>query len=496
MSKINQDSELQKIILSSYKKICCLFKAVSHNIRVQILALLLNKSESFSFLIENIKTNGNKKLSKTALAHHLNQLGEEGLIRKESRGMYGLTDKSRSFLKAVVTVSHGQRPSTLETPDLSSYVKKISTSSRSHISSNPLYQSGWNSYVAAVSGVLESLGVTYDHYYLSGRTGYCFILRISKGMFGYIGEGILNDKTWQAIYKGTNSFGWTVNEWSLQTVIDETNPVDTDSEPAREMFERIKFIIDKYDSPVVVWGIPMPNFGIVKGYDENNYIVSSYLRKEGKQEVPIPYDSISAKISWSGGVYRFLYFTRNNEAILIDEVERDAILRAINMASGMDLHPDTRIHGFSHVFGLEVYDEWANILLNNDSISRLSNGFYGRYYHDAKSVAMEYLERLGRKYSELKLAQGELLLEASTQYRLIKNLFEEYLIQFPYYRELIKKKKGDYKTDLTKIDYEKLEKLKKEEREKGYEIMFKAKDHEKTAIGLLKEAHEVWESKN
>ncbi len=494
MSEKNQDTELQKIVLSSYQKISGLLKAVAHDIRVQILALLLNKSESFSFLIENIKTSGNKNPSKTALAHHLNHLIEEELIAKESRGMYELTDKSRTFLKAVVAVSQGQRTSTIETPNLSDYIKGECTSTRNHISGNPLYQSGWNSYVAAVSGVLESLGVSDDHYYLSGRTGYCFIFRISKGMFGYIGEGILNDKTWQEIYKGTNSFGWTVNEWSLQTVINETNPVDIDSEPAKEMFERIKFIIDKYDSPVVVWGIPMPNFGIVKGYDENNYLVSSYLRKEGKKEVPIPYDSISAKISWIGGVYRFLYFTRNDQEILIDEVEREAILRAINMTRGIDLLPDTRIHGFSHVFGLEAYDEWANILLNSDTISKVSNGFYGRYYHDAKSVAMEYLERIGRKYSELKLAQGEPLLKASTQYRLIKNLFEEYLIQFPYYRELIKKKKGDHKSELKY--FEKSEKLKKEEREKGSEIMLKAKNLEETALILLKKAYKDWELRN
>ncbi|MFW9905445.1 MAG: winged helix-turn-helix domain-containing protein [Candidatus Thorarchaeota archaeon] len=485
-----QDEELQKIILSSYQRISELFKAVAHEIRIQIMALLLNKSESFSFLIEHIKTCGNKKLSKTALAHHLNQLVEENLIAKESRGMYELTEKSRTFLKAVIAVSQGLEISIIGTSNLPDYLKRVRTSTRNHISCNPVYQGGWNSYIAAVSGVLESLGVIYDHYYLSGRTGYCFIFRISKGMFGYIGEGILNNKTWQEIYKGTNSFGWEVNDWSLQTVINDTNPLDTDPEPAKEMFEQIKIIIDKYDSPVVVWGIPMPNFGIVKGYDENNYIVSSYLRKEGRKEVPIPYDSISAKISWIGGVYRFLYFTKNDEEILIDEVEREAILRALNMARGMDLFLDTRVHGFSYVFGLEAYDEWTNILLNNDTISKVSNGFYGRYYHDAKSVAMLYLERLGRKYSELQLAQGELLLETSKQYHLIKNLFEEYLIEFPYYRELIGKKKV-HKTEFKY--FEKLEKLTTHEREIGSEILFKAKKLEENAHSLLKSAYKDWE---
>lgn len=483
------NSELQKSVLLSSQSISEFLKATAHGIRIQILALLIEKSDSFSFLIENIKTTKGEKISKTALSHHLKQLVDEDLIIKKERGMYELTNKSYIFLKTIIEITQGDISS--KTDLISNILSKSYKKNR--VRGYPLYQGSWNSFISATSGVLEYLGVPDDYIYLSGRTGVCFITRITEDTFGYVAENILGQQTWQEIYNGINSFGWRVNEWSQQTVTSLGNPNDPDPRTAREMFEKIKEIIDREDKPVVLWGVPIPNFGIVYGYEEEEYLVSSYRRKEGRKEVLIPYNSLSQNISWTGGEYRFLYFTKNDEYISIPEEEKKAINRAIQMIKGIDILPETKIHGFTHIVGLNAYDEWSNHLLNVPKLSKVHVGYYGRYFHDAKSIAMEYLERIGRKYTELNLPQGEPLLSASMNYRLIKNIFEEYLILFPYFREFIKQKKESEDWD-HKSKFTKNEDIPQTKRKKGSEFILKIKSLEQKALSDLETAFELWKN--
>lgn len=485
MKSTNNDEIAQDSILVSLEGIIDLLKATAHDTRLQILIYLSNFEKSLPYLHEHIKPkySSKGKVSKTALAHHLNQLIDTGLIEKTARGMYGLTEYGSVFIKQMRTIleTYTERHQALSEPEkqkkftqISEYLKTSSETSKNSVSVNPLYQSGWNSYISSVSGVLESLGVNDDYIQLSGRSGYCFIFKVSTGVISFLGEGILSDEAWKEIYKGTESFGWKINEWKSERVYPHMwNLTGEDFETAKEMFYRIRFIIDEYDTPVVLWGLRVPNFGIVKGYDDDSYIVSTYYRKEALKDTPVRYDSIYAH-----GSFRFLYFTKSEDIKSGEEEDKISILRSINMAKGINVTPENPILGYEYISGLEAYNEFADILLNFDtSIPDIATGFHGRYYQDAKAVATEYLERLARKYASL--PQGEPLLMASKQYREIKNIFEEFMVLFPYF---------DIKSNKSKKS------MTEENRKKGADLLMKAKDYEESGIKYLERAAKQWRS--
>ncbi len=485
LKSTNNDDIAQDFPLGSLEGIIDLLKATAHDTRLQILVYLSNSEKSLPYLHEHIKAKfaSKGKVSKTALAHHLNQLIDTGLIEKTARGMYSLTEYGSVYIKQMRTVleTYSVRNQILSEPEkqkefthVSDYLKASSETSENMVSVNPLYQSGWNSYISSVSGVLESLGVNDDYIQLSGHSAYCFIFKVSIGAISFLGEGILSDKAWEEIYKGTESFGWKINEWKSERVYPHMwNLTGEDFETAKEMFYRIRFIIDEYDTPVVLWGLRVPNFGIVKGYDDDSYIVSTYYRKEALKDTPVRYDSIYAH-----GSFKFLYFTKSADIKSVEEEDKISILRAINMAKGVNVTPENTILGYKYISGPKAYNEFADILLNFDTtIPDIATGFHGRYYQDAKAVATDYLERLARKYASL--PQGELLLNASKQYRVIKNIFEEFMVLFPYYNiKSNKSKKG----------------MTEEKRKKGADLLLKAKDYEESGIKYLEQAAKQWKS--
>ena len=485
MKSTNNDDLAQDFPFGSLEGIIDLLKATAHDTRLQILVYLSNSEKSLPYLHEHIKAKfaSKGKVSKTALAHHLNQLIDTGLIEKTARGMYSLTEYGSVYIKQMRTVleTYSEKNQTLSEPEkqkeftqISDYLKASSETSKNMVSVNPLYQSGWNSYISSVSGVLESLGVNDDYIQLSGRSAYCFIFKVSKGSISFLGEAILSNEAWEEIYKGTESFGWKINEWKSERVYPHMwNLTGEDFGTAKEMFYRIRFIIDEYDAPVVLWGLRVPNFGIVKGYDDDSYIVSTYYRKEALKDTPVRYDSIYAH-----GSFRFLYFSKSEEIKIGEEEDKMSILRAINMAKGINVLPENPVLGYQYIAGPDAYNEFADVLLNfNTSLPDIGTGFHGRFYQDAKAVATEYLERMARKYASL--PQGKPLLNASKQYRAIKNVFEEFMVLFPYY---------DIKSDKSK------KRMSDEKRKKGADLLLKAKDYEESGIAYLEKAAKQWRS--
>ncbi|MFX0065364.1 MAG: ArsR/SmtB family transcription factor [Candidatus Hermodarchaeota archaeon] len=474
----------QESLLKSLERGIELLKATAHDTRLQILIYLLESEKSFPYLHKKIrpKQAAKVKISKTALSHHLNQLIETGLVEKTARGMYSLTDYGSVIIeqvRAIISTSQNGQTGRPRHPkqftDIKNYLQ-TSDMSKNLTSTNPVYQSGWNSYISTVSGILEALGMNDDYVYLSGRSGFCFIFKMPRGPSSYLGEGVISDKAWKEIYEGTESFGWKITEWRSQRVYPHMwNLTGEDFETAKEMFYRIRFIIDQYDTPVALWGVRVPNFGIVKGYDDDSYIVSTYYRKESRKDTPVRYDSL-----YPLGTFKFLYFTKSDEIRSVEEEDKKSIIRAIKMAKGIDIAPENPVLGSEHIAGLEAYDEFARTLLNFDMdlhpLVKLGTAFYSRFYHDAKCIAMEYLERVARKYASL--PQAEPLIKASKEYRAIKNIFDECMELFPYFEIKVQPSP----TSITD-----------ENRKRGAKIILDAQKHEKAAISFLEEAVDLWE---
>ena len=139
----------------------------------------------------------------------------------------------------------------------------------------------------------------------------------------------LNSRTWDEILRGTESLGWKITRLGDDAPFpDSESPSDQDQQHARNLFDRIKREIAQHRRPVVLWGIPIPEYGIVTGYRGENYHCSTYRRLTNLVDEPLRFDAIQAP----GCLHAFMFSERNE----IPAVERDtqAIFRAARMARG------------------------------------------------------------------------------------------------------------------------------------------------------------------
>ena len=383
--------EISDILSSSVNEITEILKAIGTPNRLQILIFLLEKPRTFSFLLNRLD------IKRTTLVHHLDNLLETNMIEREERGRYKISENGVQFL---VSISKAYQNNLLqqqkdrqnlmdEHTKWPKFYKEPQIKNENIINPMALYQGGWNSYVSAISGVLASLGVSYDYIYVSGRTGYCFILNTAKVIKSSVMKDSVSENTWQEIYQGTESFGWKLNKWEKKRKYPGTWTLkDEDIDLALETFNQVIKIIDKYNTPVVLYGIHSTGFGIVNGYQKDSYIVSTYYRMEGREEIPIKFDQLKLLDKFS-----ILHFSKHLVEIDPELEDKKSINRAIKFAKGIE----TEKSGW--ITGIQAYDNWINVLESGESQTCIEgNSILGQYQYDAKYIASEYLDRLARKY--------------------------------------------------------------------------------------------------
>ncbi|MHA2407428.1 MAG: GyrI-like domain-containing protein [Candidatus Ranarchaeia archaeon] len=86
------------ILTEISEDLALILSSVAHQTRLQILGAMLQGSKGF----DELKTLSG--LGKTALAHHLNKLVENRIIRRIDRGRYALSEDGRDMLLAIGTV--------------------------------------------------------------------------------------------------------------------------------------------------------------------------------------------------------------------------------------------------------------------------------------------------------------------------------------------------------------------------------------------------------
>jgi hypothetical protein len=320
------------------------------------------------------------------------------------------------------------------------------------------YEPAWISYVAAVTGVLKSLGVECDVVDVAGYSGYAFIVNVSKGTT--CPSGPTAHRAWDEIHNGSEVFGWKMSSVSEEMSYPLGDTVTSeDLERARKHFEIVKKGLATTGRPVVIWGIPLPEYGIVNGHSGDAYEVSTYRHLNNEPETPIRYDALQAP-----GCLEAILF---DEKIHVpDENERDAgaVRRAIEMAEGAYAPK-------GYVAGPDAYEEWARVLEEKPGdVIYHGNSYVAACTQEGKACAAEFLERLAEKYKEK--PQATLLQKAMGEYRKASQLLEGYVKVFPFAME------GD---------------LPSEKLSKGAGILRDVKPHEEKALDYMKEAVEVWE---
>lgn len=238
----------------------------------------------------------------------------------------------------------------------------------------------------------------------------------------------------------------------------EGNPTPEEIKIAKKLFEKVKREIDEKNRPVVLWGLAAPEYGIVKGYDGNSYVTSTFrsILNPRKPEAPIPFYGLKAL----GCIDAF--FFRDKVEVNTAKADRMAVERAINFANANVPILD------NYVGGPTALDEWAIVLENLPQRKQnyMGNSYVGACVAEGRWMSREFLNRLAKKYEG---KQSKHLREAAKCYGESAKLMKEFTRIFPFMH------KGE---------------MKLENRKKGTEILRKARPFEEEAIKYMKEALE------
>jgi DNA-binding transcriptional ArsR family regulator len=452
---------VQAILSESPKGIAELLRLAAHPARIQILTLLLRGECEFSKLMQQTK------LSKTALANHLSQLVDKRLAEKLDRGKYTLTIDGKELLSAAALIYQDSARREEERRELLSrrYIEgrmEVKLLEKRVISRKVEYQPCWLSYTGAVAGALKALGMDCDTIDVGGHSGYAFLINVAKGTTCPSGPTAIAEKTWAQILKATEELGWTIRTLAYDGSYPEKEgtPTPKEVEKTKEIFEKIKQEINERDRPVVLWGLVVPEYGIVKGYEGTSYIVSTFRSLHAnRQEDPIPFYDLKAP-----GCLHAIFFEekvkRQGEAS-----DKQALRRAINFASGKA--PTVN----NYVAGPGALEEWANVLetLSEEKQNYHGNSYVGACYCESRWMCAEFLKRLAKKHPG---KHSKHLLKAAEYHENGWKLLKEFTRIFPF----------DFQGD-----------MKLAERKKGAELLRQVKPFEEEAIKDMADALEEWE---
>jgi len=457
MSKKIDQKQLQSILFESPKGIAELLRSAAHPARIQILAILLQEKHQFSNLMQHTE------LSKTALANHLNLLMKKGLVKRVARGEYSLTADGKGLLNAAASTykDSTRREQERQKFLFRSYTKGLIEGKKLNkkiISKKVEYLPCWLSYTGAIAGSLRALGVDCDTVDVGGYSGYAFLINVAKGVTCPSGPTAVTNEIWKQMIKGTESLGWTIEsyEYPHSYPAKEGNPTAQEIEMVKKLFEKIKQEIDERDRPVVLWGLVAPEYGIVKGYEGNSYITSTFRTLTKKPEEPINFYDLKAP-----GCIDALFF-RDKVDMDATATNREALERAINFAAA------TVSIRNNYVGGPAALDEWANVLENlpEEKQNYMGNSYVGACVCEGRSMCAEFLNRLSKKHTG---KQSKHLQEAAECYEKGGKLMEDFMRIFPF------KFQGEMKLD---------------DRKKGAEILRKVKPFEEEAIKHMKKTRE------
>jgi DNA-binding HxlR family transcriptional regulator len=412
---------IQKIINLANEDLAELLKASAHSKRLIILASLLDGRKSFPELAKATA------LSKTALANHLTQMVDVSIINRIHRGSYELSVDGKLLLVNIARVyfqSEKYQESQRELLEAQyARFRRFGDimAKEKRVSKVGVYQPHGISYPAAISGALQAIGEKWDVDDVTAFSGYGFLINVNKERICASGPTALG--AWKIIKEATKDLGWQLKHYIDQegfpSTADSSQPLDErDEKRARKVFELVKDAIDVYDRPVVIWGIPVPEYGIINGYQENHYLVSTFRTLLQQEETPIAYNKIQAP-----GCMEVLIFEKKLSAPS-DSDYRDSLVRGLQLARGKGVS----LNGYAS--GLDAYDTLQNQLLETpeEQIDPFSFGYLVDSYFCGRDSVHTYLRKLSERFSDRDFAQylvkvTETYNQISLQYKVLQEHF-------------------------------------------------------------------------
>ena len=409
-------------VFESSSAIAGLLRSAANPSRIKILALAMRGSGESSSMAKATL------LSKTALANHVSQLVDEGLMRRQARGKYELTPDGKELLSAAFsTYKRSMRRVDEEKERIKrSYVKAFgqpADTDRFEIASKVEYQPCWLSLLGAVAGSLTALGAKCNTVDVGGHTGYPFLINVSKGETCPSGPTALHIKTFLEMLEAVQSLGWRIQnfEYPHSYPSGSSGPTPDELRVVKGLFERIKKEMEENGRPVVVYGLASPEYGIVRGYEGESYIVSTFRSQlnPGVAEAPIPYHSLNAP-----GCVDALFFERKVR-VRKGKARRAALARALKFAEG---RAETQKNYLS---GPSALEEWARVLeeVPRASQNYMGNSYVGACVQEGRELSSAFLKGISKKMAS---ADARHLARASASYSKGARTLAEFTRIFPF----------------------------------------------------------------
>jgi len=428
----NNSSEIAEIL-----------SALSHESRLFALSFLIDGEKELKFLIE--KTG----LSKNGLVNHLSTLMDAGLVERVSRGKYRLTKDGAGYVSDMVDqylVSERYRAKR-QRIDTTMYQWRIQTVDEKIVSNPAEFKPSWFSYQGAVQGVLNSHGVEIGLTEVVAVSGYGWITNAMKKHLCPSAPSAFHSDVWSNIYNATEALGYKIEviksgifEWD-----ENQKPTPDSAKNADKQYKAVKKEINA-DRPVVMWGIPIPEYGIVNGYRGEEYIVSTFRRLLEQPDTPIHYTGLMAP----GG----LCILRFTEPIQTDPKQVAAETLKLGYKLGTGDVPQIP----EYVLGPEAYDVLANNLTEEplDENSHHGTGYTLACLMEGKHCVKEYLKKINPLINVELVGISE---KYSTVYQILNKCHEIFPLGPGEMPEKNRIETADYLRQAKKIEVDALEDL-------------------------------------
>lgn len=243
--------------------------------------------------------------------------------------------------------------------------------------------SNWTSVAGALEGALRALGVPHDRATVMGLSGHAFRLSIHTSEEGIADGASAASFDYERATRLYANLGYRVDQIG-------TRPGDRDYQRRREeAIKRMRRSID-HGLPVIAYDLHLPEFGLVKGYDDRAGLlyVSTAVSAQYGEVLPLSQWPVPGHLRWVQVI--LLGERRRVEA---RDAEQEALRFAIEQAEAGDprLPPDTR-QGFA------AYEHWLTGYATPGQLAAAGNAHAIQALQAARHDAARFLRDIARDY--------------------------------------------------------------------------------------------------
>lgn len=388
---------------TSTRNLSKILRALAHPKRIAIIEYLYHSQREYSDILRN------SRISRTALANHLNLLVENGLVERLERGSYSLTEDGQAFFQSIAKTYFDSKTRSQFERNLR--LEKYSF--RVNMGGNELtilrklkWESRWVSHLGAIEGSLNFLKQKISTPWIYGGTGHAFVINIAKDLCPS------GPTAWRTtmLFELSPNLGYTIDG----VFASKSNPEFPRLQ--EKGWNHVKQCIDE-GIPCYGWELEVPEFYVINGYDEVGYHYLGPNCDSGKG--PKPWKDLGNTGIGILEVYSVHPSDTANPVKAIKEAFEKAIYHAGNPND--IIFPNYRS-------GLEGYDWWISAIQDGSALA-MGHSYNAAVWAECRKFAVQFLKE-ARKYVDE--SSKKLLDDARKQYEIVAANLENITKDYPF----------------------------------------------------------------